>query len=271
MKIDLHTHTCLSDGKLGVQALITLAQNRRIEQLSITDHDTVAAYRELPDIDTGNLTVIPGIEFSTCWERTGVHIVGLNIDLQNRQLAQGIEFQSRARRVRAEKIAGRLCQVLDIEDPLPAVRAIAGNDNIGRPHFAQHLLNTGVVDNMETVFRKYLGPGKAGDVRETWADLAQVVEWITAANGIAVLAHPLKYRLTRTRLLKLLDEFREAGGTGMEVVSGQQHHSETLCNSRELLASCGSDFHDPENAWSLPGRFADLPDMCTPVWTAWMG
>jgi len=274
MKVDLHTHTSVSDGKLTVTELIELAKNRRIDMLSITDHDTVAGYRDLETVDTGNLAVIPGIEFSTQWQGVGIHIVGLNIELQHGKLLQGIEFQTRARQERAVKIASRLQKELNIDDPLPAVMEIASNNNVGRPHFARHLLNIGAADSMESVFKKYLGSGKLGDVKETWATLPQVIEWITGSGGTAVLAHPLKYKLTRTRLLKLLDEFRELGGNGMEVVNGQQKPEETdklatVCNARHLLASCGSDFHSPDHAWAGIGDFSKLPEICTPVWEHW--
>lgn len=274
MKIDLHTHTSVSDGKLTVKELIELAKNRRIDMLSITDHDTVAGYRDLENVDTGNMTVIPGIEFSTQWQGVGIHIVGLNIELQHNILIQGIEFQTRARQERAVRIARRLQKKLNIDDPLPAVMEIADNNNVGRPHFARHLLNIGAADSMENVFKKYLGAGKLGDVKETWAGLSRVIEWITGSGGTAVLAHPLKYKLTRTRLLKLLDEFRELGGNGMEVVNGRQKPEETdmlamICNARQLLASCGSDFHSPDYAWGGIGDFPKLPEICTPVWEHW--
>ncbi|MDX1518790.1 MAG: PHP domain-containing protein [Gammaproteobacteria bacterium] len=276
MRVDLHTHTSVSDGKLSVAELLSLAQKRRIDMLSITDHDTLAAYPVLESLNRGNITVVPGIEFSTRWQGVSIHIVGLNIDPGNETLKRGVEYQARARRERAATIARRLQATLGIEDPLPAVTEIAGNNNIGRPHFAQHLLAIGVDDSMEKIFRKYLGRGKAGDVKETWADLSWVTEWITAAGGIAVLAHPLKYRLTRTRLLKLLDEFVEVGGRSMEVVNGWQKNEDTdklarICDARQLLASCGSDFHDPEFSRGSLGEYSNLPGICTPVWKAWTG
>jgi len=142
---------------------------------------------------------------------------------------------------------------------------------IGRPHFAQHLINIGKVDCMHNAFKKYMGDGKAGDVKKHWAELPQIIQWIRDANGIAVLAHPLKYKLTRTRLKRMLDSFIEAGGQGMEVVSGQQIPQQTsdmaqLCVQKNLLASCGSDFHAPGKPWAELGKFAALPGHVTPVW-----
>ncbi len=276
MKVDLHTHTSVSDGRLSAAGLLAAAMDKRIDILSITDHDTIAAYRELEHLDTGAMQLIAGIEFSTQWRGVGIHIVGLGIDLQDPALLRGVEFQSRAREDRALKIARRLQKALAIEDPLPGVRRIAGDSAIGRPHFARHLLDIGVADNMETVFKKYLGRGKIGDVKDVWAELPRIIEWITGAGGIAVLAHPLKYQLTARRFSSLLDEFTDAGGAAMEVVSGQQKPEDTarlarLCNGRDLLASCGSDFHDPDHAWGGLGEASDLPADCAPVWESLPG
>jgi predicted metal-dependent phosphoesterase TrpH len=124
---------------------------------------------------------------------------------------------------------------------------------------------------MNAAFKKYMGDGKAGDVKQQWADLPQIISWIRDAKGIAVLAHPLKYKLTRVKLKKLLDDFIQAGGQGMEVVSGQQQTYLTrdmaqLCEQKGLLASCGSDFHGPGKPWSELGVFPSMPVNVTPVW-----
>jgi predicted metal-dependent phosphoesterase TrpH len=103
--------------------------------------------------------------------------------------------------------------------------------------------------------------------------MPQIVEWITDSGGVAVLAHPLKYKMTRTKLIAFLDEFIEAGGRGMEVVSGQQTNDETgrlsqLCREKGLLGSCGSDFHQP-STWSNVGAMSAFPKECEPVWLNW--
>ena len=116
-----------------------------------------------------------------------------------------------------------------------------------------------------------MGDGKVGDVKQHWAELPQIIQWIRGAGGIAVLAHPLKYKLTRTKLKKLIEDFIKAGGQGIEVVSGQQQAQQTadlaqLCEQNKLLASCGSDFHMPGRPWAELGLFASLPANVTPVW-----
>ena len=273
MRIDLHTHTTASDGKLEPLELCQRAASRGVQFLSITDHDTCAAYRELSEIVALPVPLIPGIEFSSCWKSTGIHILGLNLKLQSTILKSAIEYQQTARTLRAKQIAVRL-EKHGIENTLPHVKRIAGNTYIGRPHFAQHLVDIGRVKNIKDAFRKFLGPGKPGDVKENWAPLKQIVDWIREAGGTAVLAHPAKYGLTWTKLRALLDDFSAAGGRGMEVISGQQQPEltrrlGTLSVQKRLLASCGSDFHRPEDTWSDVGRFCDLPDECTPVWHNW--
>lgn len=273
MRIDLHTHTTASDGKLEPAELCQRAASRGVEFLSITDHDTCAAYRELGTEVHVPVQLIPGIEFSTYWQNTGIHILGLNIELQSEALNRAIDYQQKARAARAEQIAVRL-EAHGIENSLAAVRKIAGNTYIGRPHFAQHLVNIGKVKNINAAFRKFLGAGKPGDIRRNWAPMPQVIEWIRQAGGTAVLAHPAKYSLTWTKTGALLDAFSNAGGHGMEVISGRQpseltHRLGKLSVQKGLLASCGSDFHRPEDAWSDVGQIHDLPDECKPVWQNW--
>lgn len=271
MLADLHSHTTASDGVLAPGALLALAAERGVTHLAITDHDTVAGVAAAPPTD--GVTLVPGIELSTRWGGTGIHVVGLAIDPDAAELARGICRQQQARRQRAARIAARL-QRTGLPDLLPAVAADAGDGSIGRPHFARELVSAGYVKDTRQAFRRYLGPGKAGDVQSEWASLDAVVAWIRSAGGIAVLAHPAHYGLTWTRLRALLGDFRQAGGRGVEVVSGRQDapltsRLATLANDAGLLASLGSDFHRPGTPWADLGRCPGLPADCRPVWSAW--
>jgi len=271
-RIDLHSHTVVSDGRLTPQELIERAKAKGVEVLSITDHDTVAAYQQLADIKLDGLVIIPGVEFSTQWRGVGVHIVGLNLKLDSLAITEAVAQQEKARADRAVLIAERLIKARCPID-FQRVEEIANYSQIGRPHFAQHLVELGLVKNMSAAFKKYLGNGKVGDVKQCWAELGQIVRWITEAGGVAVLAHPLKYKMTRTKLSALLDDFIAAGGRSMEIVSGRQTKDETrvlarLCVEKGLLASCGSDFHQPSQ-WSEIGSMSDFPKECKPVWTEW--
>jgi len=273
VRIDLHTHSTASDGRLNPIQLCQRAASRGVEFLSITDHDTCAAYSELSAATSLPVKLIPGIEFSSFWQNTGIHILGLNLKLQSEILKCAVDYQQAARAERAKQIAVNL-ERHGIANSLSHVERIAGTTYVGRPHFAQHLVDIGRVKNIKDAFRKFLGPGKPGDVKENWAAMQQIVDWIRDAGGMAVLAHPAKYRLTWTKLRALLDEFSAAGGQGMEVISGQQQPDLTkrlgqLATQKGLLASCGSDFHRPEDVWSDVGKIFVLPADCTPVWHHW--
>ena len=267
MKIDLHSHTTCSDGSLSPQELVDYAESRNISMLSITDHDSFAAYS---DLRTNSLELVTGIEFSTHWQSIGIHIVGLNIDLQSGILRSAVSVQQQARESRARDIAQQL-EKRGVINAYEGAKNLAANENIGRPHFAQFLVETGLCKNMEQAFKKYLGKKKNGNILKYWAPLPQVITWIRQAGGIAVLAHPLTYGLTYSRLSRFLDEFIEYGGQSMEVISGQQEPGQTdrlarLCCEKGLWASCGSDFHRPDQGWVKLGELATLPETCDPVW-----
>ncbi len=269
MIFDLHSHTSHSDGSLITDDLLERAAANNVAVLAITDHDTVEAHLCSPGKHHA-VTLLAGVEFSTQWENTGIHVLGLNIDPASEAMTHATRLQSEARYQRAEQISANL-KKLGIENALQGARQHAPGHYLGRPHFARYLVESGRSHDMAAAFKKYLGAGKAGDVRQHWAELPTIVEWIRAANGIAVLAHPLKYKLTRTRLKRLLSAFKQAGGEGMEVVSGQQTTQQTadmarLCELNGMLASCGSDFHMPGKPWAELGAFTPLPDYLTPVW-----
>jgi predicted metal-dependent phosphoesterase TrpH len=273
MNIDFHCHTTASDGSLSPTELLDLATERQIDMLSITDHDTLVAYQQLTTVSDA-IRIIPGIELSSQWNRRGVHIVGLNVGLSCGSILEGVKQQSNARRERAEKIAEKL-QRFGFDDCLTGAQSFAsGPDQIGRPHFARHLVKIGAVSNIQQAFKRYLGAGKAGDIKDQWADPKTVIGWIRDAGGVAVLAHPTKYKLTRSKLVELLCDFKAAGGEAMEVISGSQVPSVTrdmarLCRDMSFDASCGSDFHTPNQEWAALGKVAPLPENCNAIWHRW--
>lgn len=273
MIYDLHTHTTASDGLLSPEALADLALSHGVAVLSITDHDTVAGCERLGTSALSGLTLVPGIELSTSWRGRGIHVVGLRIDPANATLTTGIAAQQRARRARAEKIAHRVDRK-GAGRLLEAAARHAGDAPIGRPHFARALVDAGIVKDTKTAFHRHLGAGKAGDVSTGWATLDQIIGWIHAAGGDAVLAHPAKYRLTTTKLRELAADFVAAGGDAIEVCSGSQAPSVTatisaVAGETGLAASAGSDFHGPVSSWSAPGRYSPLPAGLPMVWDRW--
>jgi len=274
---DLHCHTSHSDGELPIHALIDLAIEKGVDVLSITDHDTVRAYqdpicRDIESQKPKNIKIVPGIEFSTQWQKIGVHILGLNIQAGSAAIEQGVNYQSLARKERAEKIAERLGRA-GLKNALEGAKKIAGQAEIARPHFARYMVECGFSKSLEQAFKKHLGAGRPGDIKQLWAPMDQIIDWIKQAGGIPVMAHPHKYKLTRTKLLDLLDDFKQVGGEGIEVLSGSQGKDITemlrdISVQKNLLASIGSDFHSLSTPWCKLGMHTSLPQTCKPVWSA---
>jgi predicted metal-dependent phosphoesterase TrpH len=248
--IDFHTHTNASDGGLAPVELLRRAAAAGIASLAITDHDTVAGFRAAAAYYThnpGEMRLVPGIEFSCRWSATTVHIVGLGIDCDHPAMSAGVARLAGARLERAATIGERLGR-FGFDDALAGALHHAGESQVGRPHFAAWLVEQGHVGDVGEAFDRYLGAGKPGDVKAFWPELAEVVGWIVAAGGIAVIAHPLSYRFTRMKLRRLVAAFRECGGTGIEVLNGRQAREETdrllrLALEFRLQVSAGSDFH----------------------------
>lgn len=275
MKIDLHSHTHCSDGVLSPADLVARAAEKGVEVLAITDHDTVAGLAAAQHTITEQqipLQLINGVEISTSWQQLEIHIVGLNINPQCPQFLQRLGTQQQARLVRAEEMARRL-EKSQIPDVLPAVLELANGAALTRTHFARHLVSIGKASTMDGVFKKYLGRGKIGYVPNNWVEMAEAIKWIHDAGGVAVLAHPLKYKLTTKWVKRLAEQFAAAGGDAIEVISPQQTPVQkrelwALCQLHGLTASVGSDFHQV-TTWNDIGKNLYLTDDVIPVWANW--
>ncbi|WP_114784607.1 RNase RNM [Vibrio tetraodonis] len=272
MKIDLHSHTTASDGRLSVSELIDRAIDFDINVLAITDHDTVDGLKHAHHyVDTNQLpiTIINGIEISTVWQNKDIHIVGLDIDPESKQLSELIDKQKQHRKVRAELIAERLAKATN-DRVYEEVKAIAGEASITRAHFAKWLVDNGYAKTMQQVFKKYLTRNNPGYVPPNWCSINEAVDAIHQAGGLAVLAHPGRYNLTAKWLKRLIGAFSDAGGDAMEVALPQQGQQERrnladYAIQYNLLASQGSDFHYP-SPWTELGRNLWLPSGVEPVW-----
>jgi predicted metal-dependent phosphoesterase TrpH len=271
---DLHTHSTASDGTLSPAQLVARAAAAEVRVLALTDHDTLAGIAEAERAAAGcGLQLVPGVEVSVSWQAQTVHIVGLGVDPHNPALNAGLEELRAYRHWRAEEI-GRRLQKIGYQDAYAGAKALSNGRLIGRTHFARYLVAQGAADDVRNVFKHFLVKGKPGHVRGQWAALADAVGWIRAAGGQAVIAHPARYGLTRTKLLRLIGEFKAAGGTGIEVISGSHSRDEYFVYARHareqgLLASAGSDFHGPEQPWIELGRLPPLPAGCQPIWQDW--
>jgi len=270
---DLHSHTTASDGTLTPRDLVRRAHAAGIRTLAVTDHDTTEgvaeAQREAARI---GLTLVPGVEISVTWNGLTVHIVGLNVDPAAPGLQRGLARLRAFRDWRAGEIASRLGKA-GIERAFEGAKALSNGRLISRTHFARFLVQRGVAKDSREVFKHFLVNGKPGHVAGDWAGLEEAVDWIRSAGGQAVIAHPARYKLTRTKLLRLIGEFVDAGGEALEVASGSHSREDLLVMARVarecgLLASAGSDYHGPESTYVELGRLPNLPETCRPIWNA---
>ncbi len=254
MLVDFHCHSNCSDGELTPRKLIELAQTRNISQLAITDHDSIAAFAQIKDLKTP-MQIITGVEFSTTWNKIGVHIVGLNFDLASDSIAHAVKYQQNARKLRAQIISNKLGRI-GLHNAYQTLKKCKPHQQIGRGDFANLLVEQGICTSFAQAFKKYLGAGKTGDVKNNWLPLDAIVQAIVKAGGVAIIAHPLYYKLTNCKLKRFIKDFKQAGGGGMEVINGYQNPDKTLylqqlCQQFELKMSLGSDFHRPTNYSTL--------------------
>lgn len=271
---DLHTHTYYSDGALAPAELVARAAANGVQVLALTDHDVTDGLPEArAAAERAGVGFVPGVEISVTWGTQTVHIVGLRIDSANAALQAGLQRLREFREWRAEEIGWRLAKA-GIPAATEGARRFAQRGLVSRTHFAQFLVEAGEARDLRSVFKKFLVHGKPGHVPGEWASLEEAVAWIRGAGGQAVIAHPARYRLTATRVKKLLGEFRELGGDAIEVVCGSHSRDDAfrfaqLAGNFGLLASAGSDYHGPQNHYLDLGPLPPLPEGCTPVWQAW--
>ena len=271
MQIDLHTHSTASDGRLCPSELVVRAANAGVEVIALTDHDGTDGLEEARHAAiAAGVHFINGIELSVTWNKRTVHIVGLNFNPEYEPLKAGIRALQDFREIRAREIASKLDQA-GIKGAYEGAQRFCGGKMLGRMHFANFLIDAGHAKNVRNVFKHFLVNNKPGHVTGDWATLEDAVSWITGAGGIAVIAHPARYKLTRTKLRKLIKDFIAAGGQAIEVVSGSHdiNETKTMANHAsdfDLYASAGSDFHDPDFPWIKLGKMPPLPRQCRPVW-----
>ena len=272
MKADLHNHSYYSDGLLSPSDVVRLASKASCDLFSLTDHDTTDGIAEATlEADKVGLNLINGVEISAFWRNMAIHIVGLGVDVNNDILQAGLKHNKELRKIRAEKIALSLWRS-GIRDALEKAQIISGGHMLTRTHFAQMLIQEGYCKDMKSVFRRYLTGKKPGGVRVEWKDFDEVINWIQSAGGKAFIAHPFRYRMTHTKIKKLIRDFKEASGDGFEVVNANSSIEEiNLANQwsedHDLLASCGSDFHGWPNQRVQIGNLTELPNPKRAVWT----
>jgi 3',5'-nucleoside bisphosphate phosphatase len=269
---DLHNHTLASDGTLTPQALVQRAARNGVACLAVTDHDDTSSIADarLAAAQAG-IGFVAGVEISVTFCDKTIHVVGLGIDESNAALSHGLAQIRQGRDSRAQRMDDALV-AHGVHGALAGALTYASNPKlVSRTHFARHFVATGLADDIPAVFQKYLVEGKLGFVPHDWVTLSQALSWIHGAGGVAVLAHPGRYRFNTTQRWVLLSEFKDLGGQAIEVVTGshtvaQYMEYAKLAVEFGFAASRGSDFHSPTESRVDVGCLPELPSICQPVW-----
>ena len=272
LNADLHCHSVVSDGTLTPEELAARAAANGVELWALTDHDEIGGqHRAAAAARANGMRYLTGTEISVTFAGQTVHIVGLGFDPDDAQMLQGLDDTRGGRDVRAQEMAAQLARV-GIQGAYEGALKYVGNPKlISRTHFARFLVETGVCKETSEVFRKYLTEGKPGYVEHKWASLKDAVQWITRAGGLAVIAHPARYKFSANEEFALFSEFKAHGGRGVEVVTGSHTAAEYVKYAETaqefgLAASRGSDFHSPAESHTDLGLLPYLPGQLTPVW-----
>ena len=274
---DLHCHSFLSDGTLAPEALAARAKANGVELWALTDHDEIGGQaRARAAASAAGLPYLTGTEISVSFAGVTVHIVGLGFDADDATLVQGLAATRGGREARAREMAAELAKVGIRGAYEGALKYVGNPEVISRTHFARHLVESGVCNDTNEVFRRFLVEGKPGFVPHRWASLRNAVEWISNAGGLAVVAHPARYKFTPTEEYALFSEFKAHGGRGVEVVTGSHSAAEAVryagtAREFDLLASRGSDFHSPDESRIDLGGLPPLPEGLASVWEALAG
>jgi len=271
---DLHCHSVVSDGTLQPEELAARAKANGVELWALTDHDEIGGLQRARAAALAlGLPYLTGAEISVTFAGLTVHIVGLGFDAGDAQLAAGLAATRGGREERAREMAAGLAQVGIAGAYEGALKYVGNPELISRTHFARHLVESGVCQDTHEVFRKFLVEGKPGFVPHRWAKLGDAVRWIREAQGIAVIAHPGRYKFTANEEYALFTEFKAHGGRAVEVITGSHSGADfikyaDMALEFELLASRGSDFHSPDESHVDLGTLPPLPGQLSPVWEA---
>ena len=274
LNADLHCHSVVSDGTLSPEVLAERAKANGVHLWALTDHDELGGQQRAKDAASAlKMDYLAGVEISVTWMGQTIHIVGLGIDADHLGIIEGLRLTRDGRGNRAKMMAEQLLKV-GIPGAYEGALQYAGNHElISRTHFARFLVEQGICQNTEQVFKNYLVEDKPGYVPHMWAKLDDAVAWIKAAGGVAVIAHPGRYDFNAMQMDELYKHFKDIGGLGIEVITGSHSPDQyqtygKIAQQYGFLASRGSDFHDPAESHIDLGLLPHLPDHLTPVWSA---
>ena len=269
---DFHCHSTASDGLLPPAVVAARAAGNGVDLWALTDHDTLGGLMSAQQAaEEAGMGFVNGVEISIEWKGTPIHIVGLGFDRDHPALVEGLEALRLGRVERARRMGDAL-SAIGIHSVYEGALTYATNpDLISRAHFARYMVSIGIAKDVPGVFQYYLTPGKPGYVEHRWATLAEAIGWIRAAGGVAVVAHPGRYKMSGGETRKFLDDFKDLGGQGIEVTCGSHSndhvmHFARLARHYAFHASRGSDFHGPEESYVDLGKLPQLPEDLKPVW-----
>lgn len=269
---DFHCHSIVSDGLLAPEVLARRAADNGVDCWALTDHDDIGGLAVArAAAEEAGMAFVTGVEISIEWQDTPIHMLGFGFAADHPAIVDGLESLRQGRVERARRMSEALAAI-EIHGVFEGAMRYAGNPNlVSRAHFARYLVEIGLCKDVPSVFQHYLTPGKPGYVDHRWATMADALGWIQAAGGVAVVAHPGRYKLSGEKMRRFLDEFKDLGGQGVEVVSGSHSpdnvlHFARLARHYGFHASRGSDFHGPEESYVDLGRMPQLPEDLKPVW-----
>lgn len=269
---DFHSHSAVSDGFLPPHEVARRAAANGVDLWALTDHDTLGGLAEAAATAAEvGMGFVNGVEISIEWRNTPIHVVGLGFDAQHPGLSGGLEALRLGRVERAQRMSDALAAIA-IPGVLEGAMRYAGNpDLISRAHFARYMVEIGIARDVPGVFQHYLTPGKPGYVDHRWASLEEAIGWINGAGGVAVVAHPGRYKMSGGDMRRFLDDFKDLGGQGVEVTCGSHSpdhimHFARLARHYAFHASRGSDFHGPTESYVDLGKLPQLPEDLKPIW-----
>lgn len=269
---DFHCHSAVSDGLLPPADVARRAAGNGVDLWALTDHDELGGLVEArAAADEAGMRFINGVEVSIEWSGIPIHVVGLGFEENHPALVGGLNALREGRVERAKRMGDALAAIGIPGVYEGAMGYVTNPSLISRAHFGRYLVSIGIARDLPGLFQHYLTPGKPGYVDHRWATVEETVGWITEAGGVAVVAHPGRYKMSGAQMRRFLDEFKDVGGQGIEVTCGSHSpdhimHFARLARHYAFHASRGSDFHGPGESYVDLGMLPPLPEDLKPVW-----
>ncbi len=261
--IDLHAHTTASDGTYTPTELVRYASQKDLHALAVTDHDTTAGVEEaVSEAKKYNLKLIAGIEISSLYKDKDIHVLGYGIDINNRELLAQEKVFLGYRNNRNEEMCSRLSKS-GIDISVEKLHKRYGGAVITRANIARYLLEKQYVGTKDEAFKKYLDKNTPYYVTKKKVGIEKAVSLIKNAGGVAVIAHPVIYKMAEDELKDLFTYGKEIGIKCVEALYSNNTPEDTALYKRlacetGLLITGGSDFHGANKRIDLGVGYGDL-------------